>query len=69
MMDSLVSRLGVSSRNPMTVCTIRVIACLSWPCFLDSTKVWSLSKLQLPAFLQIVMMAINIRDVEARSEA
>ncbi len=23
----------------MTVCTIRVMACLSWPCFLDSTSV------------------------------
>lgn len=33
--DSFTSMLGVSSRKPMTTCTILVVACLSCPCFFD----------------------------------
>jgi hypothetical protein len=69
MTESFDSRLGVSSRNPITVCTILVVACFSWPCFFDSSSTCSLSKLQSPAFFAIVHIAMRIREVEARSEA
>lgn len=69
MTESLVSMFGVSSRNFMTVWTMRVTACLSWPCFLESTSTWSLSKLHFPASLQMVHIAMRMRDVEARSDA
>jgi len=69
MTESFTSMLGVSSRKLITVCTILVMACLSWPCFLERTSTWSFIKLQSPAVLHIVTMEINMRDVEARSEA
>lgn len=53
----------------MAVWTILVMACLSWPCFLDRTRTWSFSNVQFPAFLQMVHIAIRVRDVDARSEA
>ena len=46
-----------------------MIACLSWPCFLESSKTCSLSKLQSPESLLIVTTAMRIRDVDARSDA
>lgn len=69
MTDSLTSKFGVSSRNPITVWTIFVTACLSWPCFLDSRSTWSFSRFQSPEFLLSVTMVIRMRDVVARSEA
>jgi hypothetical protein len=69
MTDSLTSILGVSSRNPITTCTIFVVACLSCPCFLDRRRTWSLRRLQSPAFLIIVTMETRSLDVDARSEA
>jgi hypothetical protein len=61
--------LGVSSRNFITACTILVVACLSWACFLERRSTWSLRRFQSPDSLAIVTMAIRRRDVEARSEA
>ena len=65
---SLVSVLGVSSRNPMTTCTILVMACLSCPCFFDNSSTCSFNEFQSPASLHIVTIATSDRDVEARSE-
>ena len=45
------------------------MACLSWPCFLESSRICSLSKLQSPESLLIVTIAMRIRDVDARSDA
>jgi hypothetical protein len=69
MTDSLVSRFGVSSKKPMTVWTILVVACLSCPCFFDSSRTCSFIKFQSFARLAIVTMATMIREVDARSEA
>jgi hypothetical protein len=69
MTESFVSRFGVSSKKPITVCTIFVVACFSCPCFLESSKTCSFIKFQSFAFLAIVTMAMMIREVEARSEA
>jgi hypothetical protein len=69
MTESFTSRFGVSSKNFITSCTIRVVACLSWACFLERTSTWSLRRLQSPEFLLMVTMAIRRRDVVARSEA
>ncbi len=69
MTDNLVSRFGVSSKNPMTVCTILVVACFNCPCFFDSSKTCSFIKSQSLAFLAIVTIAMITRDVDARSEA
>ena len=66
---SFVSRFGVSSKNPMTTWTMFVMACLSWPCFLDSSRTCSLSKLQSLASLQRVTIETKHRDVVARSDA
>lgn len=67
--DNLVSSFGAESRNPITTCTIFVIACLSWPCFLESNRTCSFSRLQSPESLLSVTIATRIRDVDARSEA
>lgn len=67
--ESFVSRLGVSSRKVITVCTILVVACLSWPCFFDSRRTCSFIRFQSPAFFAIVTMAMMTRFVDARSEA
>jgi hypothetical protein len=53
----------------MTVWTILVVACLSWPCFLESSRTCSFIKLHSFARLAIVTMAMMMRDVDARSEA
>ena len=45
------------------------MACLSWPCFLESSKTCSLSKLQSPESLLIVTIATRSRDVDAKSDA
>ena len=66
---SFVSILGASSRNPMTTCTIFVIACLSWPCFLLSSSTCSFKSDQSPEFLHIVTKPTMRREVEGRSEA
>jgi hypothetical protein len=68
MVESLISTLAVSSRNPITTCTIFVIACLSWPCFFESNSTCSFNKLQSFACLHIVTMATRDLDVEAKSE-
>lgn len=68
MTESFVSRFGVSSKNPITTCTIFVVACFSWPCFLESSSTCSFNRLQSPAFLAIVQIPTRIREVEARSE-
>ena len=67
--ESLFSASGASSINVMTTCTIFVVACLSWPCFFESSKTCSLSRPQSPEFLHIVTIATSILEVEARSEA
>ena len=67
--DSFFSASGASLIKDMATCTILVVACLSWPCFFESNKTCSLSKLQSPEFFDIVMMATNSREVEARSDA
>jgi hypothetical protein len=69
MTDNFVSRFGVSSKKPITVCTILVVACLSCPCFLERSRTCSFIKFQSFARLAIVTMAMMIRDVDARSEA
>jgi len=53
----------------MTTCTILVIACLSCPCFFESSRTCSFNRLQSPESLLIVTIATRIRDVDARSEA
>ena len=65
---NLVSRSGVSFKKLITTCTIFVIACLSCPCFFESTRTCSSSRFQSPASLQIVITATSARDVEARSD-
>jgi hypothetical protein len=65
---NLVSISGVSSKKLITTCTIFVIACLSCPCFFESTRTCSSSRFQSPASLQIVTIATSARDVEARSD-
>lgn len=67
--DNFTSKFGVSSRKPMTTCTIFVVACLSWPCFFDNSRTWSFNRLQSPASLQIVTIVTRILEVVARSEA
>ena len=67
--DNLFSISGASSMNDMAACTIFVVACLSWPCFFDSSSICSFNKPQSPVFLDMVMMAISNREVDARSEA
>ena len=69
MTPSLVSVLGASSKKPMTTCTILVMACLSCPCFLLSSRTCSFSKLQSPESFEMVTMATSRREVEARSDA
>lgn len=69
MMDILVSMLGVPSKKPMTTWTILVIACLSWPCFLESRSTCSFNCPHSPFSLHNVTMVTMRRDVEARSEA
>lgn len=67
MTDSLVSRFGVSSRNFITVCTILVMACLSWPCFFERSRTWSLSRVQSPESLLIVTIVMSNRDAVGKS--
>ena len=55
--------------NNIATCTILVVACLSWPCFFDSSKICSFSKPQSPESLEIVMIATSSLEVDARSEA
>ncbi len=55
--------------NDIATCTILVVACLSWPCFLDSNRICSLSRPQSPESLDIVIMATRSLEVDARSEA
>ena len=69
MTDILVSKLGASSKNPITTCTIFVVACLSCPCFFDNSKTCSFNKLQSPDSFDIVTIATRILDVDARSDA
>jgi hypothetical protein len=66
---SFLSKVGASSRKPMTAWTILVMACLSWPCFLERSRTWSLSKLQSPLSLHIVTTPMRIRFVDGRSDA
>lgn len=68
MTDSLVSMLGASSKKPMTTCTILVMACLSWPCFFDSSCACSFRSDQSPDSLHIVTMEMSSRDVDGRSD-
>ena len=63
------SALGASLMKDMATWTILVVACLSWPCFLDSNKICSFKRPQSPDSFEIVMMPTSKRDVEARSEA
>jgi len=69
MTDNFVSKFGVSSRKPITTCTIFVVACLSWPCFLESNRTCSFKRLQSPDSFAIVTIAMMMREVDARSEA
>jgi hypothetical protein len=69
MTDSFVSRFGVSSKKPMTVWTILVVACFNCPCFFESSRTCSFIRFQSLARLAIVTMEIMIREVDARSEA
>ena len=69
MTESFFSVLGASSMNPITTCTIFVVACLSCPCFLDNSRTCSLSRPQSPESLHIVTRPTSSRDVEARSDA
>ena len=66
---SFVSISGVSSRNPITVCTIFVTDCLSCPCFFDSIWTCSFMFFHSPASLHNVTIATSIRDVDTISEA
>ena len=65
---SFTSVLGTSGRNPITICTIFVMACLSCPCFLLKRSTCSFNKLQSLASLDIVTTATMSLDVEARSD-
>ena len=65
---NLVSKLGVSSRKPMTTWTILVMACLSCPCFLLNSCTCSFSNDQSLEFFDIVTMATRRRDVDGRSD-
>ena len=55
--------------NDMATCTILVVACLSWPCFLESNNTCSSNRPQSPESFDIVIMATSNLDVEARSDA
>lgn len=66
---SFLSVSGASSMNDMATCTILVVACLSWPCFLESSNTCSFNRPQSPESFDIVIMATSNLDVEARSEA
>ena len=67
--DSFVFTSGAFSRNDMTTCTIFVVACFNCPCFFESSSTCSFSKSQSPESLQVVTMATNNLEVEARSDA
>ena len=67
--ESFLSIVGASSIKDMATCTILVVACLSWPCFLDNNKICSFSKGQSLESLDMVMIATRSLDVEARSDA
>lgn len=64
----LASSLGASSKNPITTCTIFVMACFSCPCFLLSSSTCSSSNDQSPLFLQMFTTATMRRDVDGRSD-